>query len=83
MLFPKNCLGKYYRIDSAYPNTLGYLAPYIVKETRCHIPQYRKYGLPKGVKERFNHRHSSLRMTIERTFEVLKVRWKILANRMP
>lgn len=78
-----NCLGKYYLVDSAYPNTLGYLAPYIGKETRRHIPQFRKYGPPKGVKERFNHRHSSLRMTVERTFGVLKGRWKILADRMP
>ena len=47
MLFPKNCLGKYYLVDSAYPNTFGYLAPYIGKKTRRDILQYRKYGPPK------------------------------------
>jgi len=33
-----NYLGKYYPINLAYPNTLGYLATYIAKETRPYIP---------------------------------------------
>ena len=51
-----------------------------------HLPKIRPIASPspaKGVKERFNHRHSSLRMTVKRTFAVLKGRWKILTDRMP
>ena len=70
-------------VDSIYPNTVGYLAPHIGKQTHRHVPQFRKYCPPKGVKEQFNHRHSSLRMTVKRTFGVLKARWKILEDRMP
>jgi len=53
------------------------------KETRGHVPQFRKYGLPKGIQERFNHQHSLLQMTVERTFVLLKAKWKILASSMP
>ena len=60
LIISHNYLEKYYRVDSAYQNTLGYLSPYIAKKTRHHIPQFRKYSPPKGVNERFNRRHSSL-----------------------
>ena len=47
LIISHNCLGKYYLVDLAYPNTLGYLALYIGKETRRRIPQFRKYDPPK------------------------------------
>jgi hypothetical protein len=36
--------------------------------------------MPRGKKEMFNHAHSSLRNVIERTFGVLKLKWRILLN---
>ena len=35
---------------------------------------------PRNVHEIYNHAHSSLRTTIERTFRVWKARWHILHN---
>ncbi|RVW42723.1 hypothetical protein CK203_098617 [Vitis vinifera] len=48
------------------------------KGERYHLPDFRRGSSPKGKKEIFNHRHSSLRCTIERTFAVLKNRWRML-----
>lgn len=36
--------------------------------------------MPRGKKELFNFAHSSLRNVIERSFEVLKMKWRILLN---
>jgi hypothetical protein len=36
--------------------------------------------MPRGKKEMFNHAHSSLRNIIERSFRVLKMKWRILLN---
>lgn len=57
-------------------NMDGFLAPY--KETRYHLPEFRKRGRPRGKKEKFNYAHSSLRNVIERCFGVLKARFPIL-----
>ncbi|KAJ9698741.1 hypothetical protein PVL29_007682 [Vitis rotundifolia] len=54
----------------------GYLGPY--KGERYHLPDFRQGSSPKGKKEISNHRHSSLRCTIERMFAVLKNRWRML-----
>lgn len=74
-------------VDSAYPNTTGYLAPYSGKSVRYHIPEFisgRRCGHgPQGIQELFNYRHSSLRGVVERTFGVVKATWKILDDRMP
>ena len=69
-------VGKYYLVDVGYPQMSGYLGPY--KGERYHLPDFRRGSSPKGKKEIFNHRHSSLRCTIERTFAVLKNRWRML-----
>ena len=69
-------IGKYYLVDAGYPQMSGYLGPY--KGERYHLPDFRRGSSPKGKKEIFNHRHSSLRCTIERTFAVLKNRWRML-----
>ncbi|CAM8952123.1 unnamed protein product [Rhodiola kirilowii] len=76
--FPHPPEGKYYLVDSGYPNTIGYLAPYKEKRVRYHMPTFRHGDRPTGVYEKFNYRHSSLRTTIERTFGILKRSWKIL-----
>jgi hypothetical protein len=69
-------LGRYYLVDSGYPNQDGYLSPYT--GTKYHLPEFRLAGPPTGKKEIFNHAHSSLRNAIERTFGVLKQKWRIL-----
>ena len=57
-------------MDSGYPNRSGYLTPY--RGTKYHLPH------PRGKKEIFNYNHSSLRNVIERSFGVLKTKWRIL-----
>ncbi|KAL9676777.1 hypothetical protein QQ045_004997 [Rhodiola kirilowii] len=68
---------KYYLVDSGYPNTTGYLAPYKDKRVRYHMSTFRDGDQPTGVHEKFNYRYSSLRTTIERAFGILKNSWKI------
>ncbi|CAN6223028.1 unnamed protein product, partial [Urochloa humidicola] len=76
--FPFPPKGKYYLVDSGYPNRLGYLAPF--KGSTYHIPEFRaRSGCPpQGKYEMFNYLHSSLRNVIERSFGVLKQKWRIL-----
>jgi hypothetical protein len=74
------CERHYYVVDLAYPCTWGFLPPY--KGKRYHLSQFHNKPLPRGYKELFNYRHSSLRMVIENCFARLKMRWHIL-NRMP
>ncbi|KAL6553471.1 hypothetical protein OROGR_007313 [Orobanche gracilis] len=70
--------GKYYLVDSGYPNTTGYLSPIKDTNVRYHIPDFKKKRVLKGMSEQFNYRHPSLRTTVERTFGQLKKRCKIL-----
>jgi hypothetical protein len=72
------CAGKYYLVDSGYPNRKGYLAPY--KGQKYHISEWQNARQPVGSKEVFNFAHSSLRNVIERSFGVLKMKWRILLN---
>lgn len=78
--FPIPLAGKYYLVDSGYPNTKGFLAPY--KNVRYHLPDFRRGSRasqhPGNRKERFNKAHSFLRSVIERSFGVWKARFKIL-----
>ena len=68
--------GRYYLVDAGYPNRKGYLAPY--KGQKYHLPEFRHGRQPSGKYEVFNHAHSSLRNVIERSFGVLKMKWRIL-----
>ena len=71
-------------VDSAYPNTLGYLSPHGGPDVRYHLPNFKRTGPPRGKIEQFNYLHSSCRNVIERIFAVLKNRWKVLQpNSMP
>jgi len=47
-------IGKYYLVDSGYPNRTGYLAPF--KGTTYHIPEFhlRSERPPQGKYEMFN-----------------------------
>ncbi|GKC59652.1 ALP1-like protein isoform X2 [Tanacetum coccineum] len=73
--FPKPPRGKYYLVDKGYPDRNGYLVPY--SKTRYHQSQFENEP-PNNKQEAFNRKHSSLRSYIERSFGVLKKRWKIL-----
>lgn len=75
-VFPHPPTGKYYLVDSGYPNRPGYLAPY--KGTKYHLQEYRDSPEPQGKEEKFNYAHSSLRNVIERSFGVLKMKWRML-----
>lgn len=69
--------GKYYLVDSGYSNTEGFIAPF--EGIRHHIHDYRGANLlPRNAKELFNHRHSCLRIAIQKSFEVLRRRFPIL-----
>ena len=74
--FPHPPQGKYYLVDSGYPNRKGYLAPY--KGQRYHVPEWQHGRRPVGLKKVFNYHHASLRNVIERSFGVLKMKWRIL-----
>lgn len=70
--------GKFYLVDSGYPNRQGYLAPY--RGTKYHLPEFQQGPMPRGKKDVFNFAHSSLRNVIERSFGVLKNKWRILLH---
>lgn len=76
--FPQAPKGKYYMVDTGYPNMVGFLAPY--KETRYHLPDFQRGERVAGRKEMYNDAHSSLRNVFERTFGVLKARFPILRS---
>jgi len=71
-------VGKYYVVDAGYPNRPGYLSPY--RCTRYHVEQWQNGPPPQGMKETFNHAHAKVRNVIERTFGVLKMKFRILLN---
>jgi hypothetical protein len=69
-------VGKYYLVDSGYPNETGYLGPF--RNTKYHLPEFRDGPAAVGRMEMFNYLHSSLRNVIERCFAVLKQKWRML-----
>ncbi|XP_042477251.1 putative nuclease HARBI1 [Macadamia integrifolia] len=71
--------GKYYFVDAGYANQQGFLRPY--RNVRYHLKEWRNIDQsPSDKKELFNLRHSQLRNVIERSFGLLKSRFKILKN---
>ncbi|KAG8485785.1 hypothetical protein CXB51_019130 [Gossypium anomalum] len=77
--FPHPPPGKYYLVDSGYPQMAGFLGPY--RGERYHLPDFHRGNhRASGKKEIFNHAHSSLRSVIERTFGVWKKKWPILRD---
>ncbi|XP_022019549.1 uncharacterized protein LOC110919584 [Helianthus annuus] len=77
--FPQPPEGRYYLVDKGYPDRKGYLVPY--SKTRYHQSQFQREP-PNNMQEAFNRSHSSLRSHIERSFGILKKRFKIL-GKMP
>lgn len=71
--------GRYYLGDAGYALAPDVLVPY--RGVRYHLlEQYEAGSPPETAKELFNLRHSSLRNVIERTFGVMKRRWRILQS---
>ncbi|XP_014512355.1 protein ALP1-like [Vigna radiata var. radiata] len=68
--------GKYYLSDAGFMLKSTILTPY--RGFRYHLKEYTRG--PQNSRELFNHRHSSLRNVIERTFGVLKKRFPIIAS---
>jgi hypothetical protein len=64
--FPFPPEGKYYLVDSGYPNRKGFLAPYKGQSTMClFLAEWQHGHHPAGSKELFNYAHSFLRNVIE------------------
>ncbi|CAL5341772.1 unnamed protein product [Camellia sinensis] len=76
--FPRLTPNKYYLVDARYTNMPGYVAPYRVQ--KYHLQEFNRRHRYHGPKELFNHRHSSLRNVIERTFGELKQRFPLLKH---
>ncbi|KAF5443105.1 hypothetical protein F2P56_035693 [Juglans regia] len=79
--FPLPPEGYYYLVDSAFPCTLGFMPPY--PRVRYHMSDRHSNSSFSGYQYYFNYRHSSLQNVIERTFGVLKKRFRILKSMNP
>ncbi|XP_021772673.1 uncharacterized protein LOC110736686 [Chenopodium quinoa] len=75
--FPRIPEGKYYLVDTSYLNMEGFVAPF-QGVRHCNHEFKGANCLPRNVQELFNHRHSTLRQAIFRSFHVLKERFPIL-----
>jgi hypothetical protein len=70
---------KYYLVDVGYGISPQFLTPY--RGVRYHLKECaQSKQRPQNPKELYNLRHSSLRNAIERTFGVLKKRFKVHNN---
>ncbi|KAH1040398.1 hypothetical protein J1N35_042141 [Gossypium stocksii] len=67
--------GKYYLADAGYGIRNSCITPY--RGVRYHLKEFSDQG-PENAKELFNLRHSSLRITIERVFGILKKQFRLL-----
>lgn len=75
-------LGKYYLGDAGYGLSRTVLTPY--RGVRYHLREFELNGQgPSNSRELFNHRHSSLRNTVERVFGVVKRRFPVLVTMSP
>ncbi|KAF3787492.1 putative nuclease [Nymphaea thermarum] len=74
--------GKYYLGDGGYLNIHGLLTPY--RGHRYYLSEFNAPGARRVTcaEELFNHRHSSLRTTVERAFGLLKGWFHILKTQV-
>ncbi len=71
--------GKYYLGDAGFTNSMSILTPF--RGVRYHLKEFKRGNRgPQTVHELYNLRHSSLRNVVERTFGVLKRRFRVLRN---
>ena len=68
--------GKFFLVDCGFPNRRQFLAPF--RGVRYHLQDFLGQGRdPETSNELFNHRHASLRNTIERIFGIFKSQFTI------
>ncbi|KAL0463186.1 UNVERIFIED_CONTAM: hypothetical protein Slati_0206200 [Sesamum latifolium] len=73
--------GNYYLCDNGYTNAEEFLPPY--KDVRYHLDEWGDgRRAPQNYKEFFNMIHARARNIRERTFGLLKMRWRILQSKM-
>ncbi|KAJ1689300.1 hypothetical protein LUZ63_013455 [Rhynchospora breviuscula] len=73
--------GRYYLVDGGYANTHQFLSPYRGKT--YHLAQFRQRRAQdryENAEELYNHRHAQLRNVVEKTFGILKGRFRILKD---
>jgi len=63
-------------LDSSYALRKGFIPPY--KKVRYHLKDFDESSPLTNAKELFNLRHSSLTISVERAFGVLKKRFRVL-----
>ena len=68
--------GKFYLGDGGYACRPGIMPPY--RRTRYHLNEFSSRFGPQNAMELFNLRHSSLRVTIEKAFDALENKFKVL-----
>ena len=73
-------IGKYNLVDAGYGAKPGFLPTF--RGVRYHLNEWGTNPV-QNEKELFNLRHSSLRVTVERAFGLLKRRFKILDDATP
>jgi hypothetical protein len=73
-------LGKFYLVDAGYGAKPEFLPPFCV--VRYHLNEWGSNSV-QNEKELFNHKHSSLCITVERAFGSLRRRFKILDDAKP
>ncbi|OAY65252.1 hypothetical protein ACMD2_16584, partial [Ananas comosus] len=75
---------KYYLVDLGYANTDQFLAPY--RDERYHLSQFdtsTRARTHQNSRDLYNHRHAQLRNVVEKSFGILKKRFKILTQATP
>jgi hypothetical protein len=73
-------IGKFYLVDARYGAKPVFLPPF--HGVRYHLNEWDNNPV-QNEKKLFNHRHSSLRATVECAFGSLKRRFKILDDAIP
>jgi hypothetical protein len=73
-------IGKFYLVDAGYGAKPGFMPPF--HGVRYHLNEWGNNPV-QNDKELFNHRHSSLRVSVEWAFGSLKRRFKILDDAIP
>lgn len=70
--------GYFFLGDAGYELKSNLLTPY--RRTRYHLKEFQSNNRPENPRELYNLRHSSLRVTVERSIGVLKKRFQLIGK---